>query len=129
LEYIKKIISQAKEIGMRTTGYFIFGYPQETKDTMIKTLRFAFESGLDSARFYILVPFPGTEVYEVAVRMGAIEGELNMTKLRYTTDLPQIETKEFTKEDVQKIYDLAYDILKKQNYEEVKDKIEEILNW
>lgn len=129
LEQVKKVITQAKEIGLGTAGYFIFGYPEETKATMIKTLRYAFESGLDYPRFYILQPFPGTEVYEKALKMGAIKNGLNISRLRFTTDTPQVETDDFTKEDVQKIYDLAYDISKKRNYDEVKDKLENILGW
>ncbi len=129
LEYCKKIIEQAKKIGLRTYGAFIFGYPKETKEIMLRSLRFAFESGLDSSRFYILQPFPGTEVYQMALDMGIIGKELNISKLRLTTDSPQIETKDFTKEDVRKIYNLAYDILGKGNYEEVKDKIPRILGW
>ena len=129
LEYAKKIIQEAKEIGLRTNGVFIFGYPEETKETMLKTLRFAFESGLDSSRFYILQPFPETEIYQTALKMGAIEKGLNISKLRFTTDTPQVETKDFTREDVKKIYDLAYDILKNGNYEKIKNKIPEILGW
>lgn len=128
LNQVKGLISQAKEIGLRTVGYFIFGYPEETKETMIKTLRFAFESGIDKPRFYILQPFPGTEIYQKALGMGIIN-HLNISKLRFTTDLPQVETKDFTKEDVKKIYNLAYDILNKGNYEEIKDKLKNILGW
>lgn len=124
-----KIIKQAKEVGFYTTGFFIFGYPGETKETMLKTLKFAFESDLASSRFFIFQPFPGTEAYEMAKNMGAIEHELDFSKLKVMTDLPQIATKDFTKEDVKKIHNLAGEIQKKNNYNEIKDKIPAILGW
>lgn len=128
LEHVKEIVRQAREIGFHTIGFFIFGYPGETKRTMLKTLRFAFESAIHHPRFYILQPFPGTEIFETAKRMGALKN-FDFSRLKVTTDQPQVETAEFSRQDVKKIFDLAYDILKKGNYNEVKDNLEEILNW
>lgn len=129
LEYAKTIFQYSKEIGLLTMGFFIFGYPGETKETMLDTLKYAFESGLDKARFSVLVPFPGTEVYQTAIDIGAIDEKIDVSQLRFTTDIPQVATKDFTKDDVKKIYDLANDILIKSNYSQVKDSLREILNW
>lgn len=129
LQQAQKIIRQANEIGFYTTGFFIFGYPGETKTTMLKTLRYAFESGLHSPRFYILQPFPGTEAYQMAKDLGAIKGDLDLSRLKVMTEVPQIATKDFSREDVKKIHDLANDILAKRNYEVIKNKIPEILGW
>jgi radical SAM superfamily enzyme YgiQ (UPF0313 family) len=124
-----EIIRQAGEIGFHTTGFFIFGYPGETKEIMLKTLRFAFECGLHSSRFFIFQPFPGTEAYQMAKDEGAIEKDLDFSKLKVMTDLPQISTKDFSKEDVKNIHDLANKIQKEGNYEQIKDKIPNILGW
>jgi len=129
LQQAQKIIQQANEIGFYTTGFFIFGYPGETRSTMLKTLRYAFESSLHSSRFYILQPFPGTEAYQMAKEMGAIKEELDLSRLKVMTEVPQIATKDFTREDVKKIHTLANDILAKRNYETIKDKLPELLGW
>jgi anaerobic magnesium-protoporphyrin IX monomethyl ester cyclase len=126
LDQVKQVVKDAKEIGLNTRGYFIFGYPEETKDTMLDTLRYAFEAGFNKKRFYILQPFPGTEICQKAIDMGAIKNDLDISKLRFTTDLAQIETKDFTREDVRKIYNLANSLT---NYEEVKDNLKNILGW
>jgi len=60
---------------------------------------------------------------------GAIEKDLDFSKLKVMTDLPQISTKDFSKEDVKKIHDLANKIQKEGNYEQIKDKISNILGW
>ncbi|MFH0852549.1 MAG: radical SAM protein [bacterium] len=129
LEKIKEIIAQAKEVGLRTRGFFIFGYPGETRQTMIKTLKFAFESGMDGARFYVFQPLPGTKAFQMAQEMGALDNNLELDKLRLRPDMPVVQTKDFSKEDVMKIFNLAYDIIKERNYEKIKDKIPEILGW
>ncbi|MDP2709110.1 MAG: radical SAM protein [bacterium] len=128
LEQAKEIVKLAREIGFHTSGFFIFGYPGETKKTMLKTLRFAFESDFHHPRFFILQPFPGTEIFETAKRMGALK-YFNYSRLKVITDEPQIETAEFSRQDVKKIFNLAYDILKKGNYNEVKNNLEKILGW
>ena len=61
--------------------------------------------------------------------MKAIDENLDFLRLKAMTDRPQLTTAEFKPEDVKKIYDLAYDILKKRNYDEVKDRLKEILGW
>ncbi|MFH0804154.1 MAG: radical SAM protein [Candidatus Zambryskibacteria bacterium] len=129
LEQAKKIIKEAKEIGFYTQAFLIFGYPGETKDTMLKTLRFAFESGVDSARFYIFQPFPGTQAFEATIKMGNHNTNFDLGRLKAMTDVPQVETKDFTKNDVKKIYDLAYRTLEKGNYNDIKDRLKEILKW
>ena len=129
LEKVKEIVAQAKEIGFKVRGFFIFGYPGETREIMIKTLRFAFESGMNSARFYVFQPLPGTEAWQLAKNMGAIDNKLDFSKLKMRPDVPVVETKDFSKKDVMEIFNLAYDILQKKNYEEVKNKIPQILGW
>ena len=129
LGQVKNIIHQAKKIGFRTKGFFLFGFPGETKQIMLDTLKYAFESGLDTARFYIFQPFPNTEAHKMALEMGAIAKDLDFTRLKVMTDVSQVETGQFTKEDVRKIFNFAYDILKKRNYDEVKHNINNILGW
>lgn len=129
LDHAKEIVRQANEVGLHTAGYFIFGHPGETKEIMLKTFKYAFESGFAEPRFSMLQPFPGTEVYQDAVKAGIINEDLNISRLKFSTDTPQIGTKEFTKEDVKKIFDLAYRTARKGNYAEIKDKVREVLNW
>lgn len=129
LDKVKEVVAQAKEVGLLTRGFFMFGYPGETRQTMLKTLRFAFESGMDAARFYIFQPLPGTEAHQMAQDLGAIDQELDFAKLRMRPNASVIETKDFSKEDVLKIFNLSYDILKKRNYNEIKNKIPNLLGW
>ena len=64
LKQIEDIVGYTKKCGIDTLGYFMVGYPGETKKTMEKTIQFAMKLPLDYAQFTILTPFPDTEIYE-----------------------------------------------------------------
>lgn len=59
---------------MRVTGFFILGYPLDTRRDMERTIRFAMHLPLDRANFFNYSPFPGSEVYEELKQSGAIGG-------------------------------------------------------
>ncbi len=70
LEQIEDIVGYTKKIGIDTLGYFMIGYPGETKETMEKTIQFAMKLPLDYAQFTVLTPFPDTEIYEYYMHNG-----------------------------------------------------------
>ncbi|MCZ7584701.1 MAG: B12-binding domain-containing radical SAM protein [Deltaproteobacteria bacterium] len=47
-----------------THGFFMMGFPGETREELLETARFARESRLHSAAFYFVLPLPGTPLYE-----------------------------------------------------------------
>ncbi len=51
-------------------GFFIFGMPTETEQTMDDTIRLAIELDPELANFMIAAPFPGTEMYDIIVKDG-----------------------------------------------------------
>ena len=60
----------ANRLGIRTAGHFMFGLPGETEETMAQTLALALSLPLDIAQFYTATPFPGTALYDDALREG-----------------------------------------------------------
>jgi radical SAM superfamily enzyme YgiQ (UPF0313 family) len=72
LGQIRKAISATKEAGILAQGYFIFGIPGEMKDDMKKTSEFALSLDLDFTQFSLLIPFPGTELYNYAEKNNLI---------------------------------------------------------
>lgn len=62
-EQIKKAFELAKQAGIITYGFFIIGLPGETIFTWIKSMIFAKQLKLDSCVWTVLVPFPGTEIF------------------------------------------------------------------
>ncbi|MCX5905863.1 MAG: radical SAM protein [Deltaproteobacteria bacterium] len=66
----RKAVRMAHDMGIKVAGHFILGFPGETRQTMEETLRFALEIPLDIAQFYAAAPFPGTSLYDEALRQG-----------------------------------------------------------
>jgi radical SAM superfamily enzyme YgiQ (UPF0313 family) len=62
LEKVKKNIAIAADLGLFTWGFFMLGFPGETKQQMEKTVQYALKSKLHGALFQGLVPFPGTAI-------------------------------------------------------------------
>jgi len=65
-----KFSRNAKKAGLLVHGCFMFGLPGETKETIRKTIEFAKKLNPDTAQFFPLIVYPGTEAYEWAKKNG-----------------------------------------------------------
>ncbi|MBI1987786.1 MAG: cobalamin B12-binding domain-containing protein [Nitrospinae bacterium] len=72
-EQIRKAVTMARKAGIRTRGSFILGLTEETLFESIKTIGFALRLPLHRAKFGLLVPYPGTEVWDLALREGQVK--------------------------------------------------------
>ena len=127
LEHAKKIIKLSHEVGLRTCAFFILGYPGETKETMIDTIRYAYETELDSARFHIFQPLPNSEIYQYALDHHYIDKEFDLSFLRMRTARPVIKTEHFTPQDVLDIKDVAERIIRERDFSKYYPEIKTIL--
>jgi len=69
---IRQAVREFDRRGIRIHGMFIFGADEDTTDTIHETARFARKHHLASAQFMILVPLPGTPVFETLEREGRL---------------------------------------------------------
>ena len=74
LNLIHEYVKNAKIAGLQIHACYMVGNKGETKETMKETLRLALELKTDTAQFYPLLPFPGTEAYYWAKSNGYIHG-------------------------------------------------------
>jgi radical SAM superfamily enzyme YgiQ (UPF0313 family) len=72
LDRASETITQTSERGISTNGYFMIGFPDETREEMLETIDYAVKSDLHTASFFIVTPFPGTELYRAAVQKGKV---------------------------------------------------------
>lgn len=73
LEKARQMIQLTKELGIRVQLTFTFGFPEDTKESIEKTIDFACRTNPDYAQFSILTPFPGTKLYNDLIARGYIE--------------------------------------------------------
>jgi anaerobic magnesium-protoporphyrin IX monomethyl ester cyclase len=72
LEQARSAIEMAQAAGFTTLAYYMFGFLDETLDDARLTIRVAREMPTDYAVFAVLIPYPGTHLYEEALRRGVI---------------------------------------------------------
>jgi len=63
-EHMKRMIALCWKLGISTTAFYIFGFLQDTEESLEATIRFACELGTTRANFKILTPYPGTPLYK-----------------------------------------------------------------
>jgi radical SAM superfamily enzyme YgiQ (UPF0313 family) len=73
---VQKIREQARMIagcsGIKITGFFMIGFPDETEKEIWETIRLANELPLKRANFNVVIPVPGTAIFNEAIRSGAL---------------------------------------------------------
>jgi radical SAM superfamily enzyme YgiQ (UPF0313 family) len=103
IEQAEKAIRWTHEAGIQTIGYFMLGLPFENSETILKTIEFAKKLDVTWAQFSIMVPIPGSKLYEQMV--GSNPGlDKEWDRLVYENlgrmDIPFCATKELSGADL-----------------------------
>lgn len=98
LTHARKVIHWANELGIWTHGFFVVGFPYESKASIDRTLRFAIQSDLDFASFFIATSLPGTRLLEIVKKEGLIENDPNWADQDVFN--AALNTKFFTTEEI-----------------------------
>lgn len=94
-------VKNAKKAGLLIHACYMVGNKGETKETMQDTLNLALKLNTDTAQFFPLMPYPGTEAYEWAKENNFIHGDFdNYDKEdgnhNTVLDMPYLSTQEMT---------------------------------
>ncbi len=108
LEQIRKAIKSTKEAGIKTKGFFMVGVPTDTKKTIEQTIKFMKELPLDFVEITLFTPYPGSELYETAKKIGWFDDnweKMSAYECVYTPKNVSIkELKNYQKEALRKFY-------------------------
>ncbi|MBN2121179.1 MAG: cobalamin-dependent protein [Candidatus Omnitrophica bacterium] len=66
INYARTLVRHGINLGMEVNNFFILGHPDETAWEMLKTIRLAAKLNPTRPIFGIMVPYPGTEIYDLA---------------------------------------------------------------
>jgi len=96
----KSAVLTAKSAGIQVGAFFIVGYPDETNETVLDTLRFGSSLPLDYLSFTLPYPIPGTALHERVKRNIAINDwsepkhrSLTGHRLLYRSDFSEAKLK------------------------------------
>jgi hopanoid biosynthesis associated radical SAM protein HpnJ len=114
LDMAREFMKNCRKLGITVHGTFIIGLPLETQETIEETIRFAQELDPHTIQVSIAAPYPGTELYDQAVRNGWLDNSvlvsgsgIQTSTLRY----PHLSPEEI-EEAVERMYKRFYFRLK-----------------
>ena len=70
---IRKSVKMINKSGIDVAGFFILGFPGETKDDIEKTISLACELDLVRANFFTYLPFPATDSFNELKANGGLD--------------------------------------------------------
>jgi anaerobic magnesium-protoporphyrin IX monomethyl ester cyclase len=98
LSQIKDAVRWSREVGLKTKGFFMVGFPGETKNSLRLTKELALQLPFDDISVMQLTPFPGTAIYANASKYGTFEQDWRKMNALSTVFVPH----NFTKADMEK---------------------------
>ena len=117
LQFIKKSLTKdmvrqgvkwAKEAGIDVRGFFMIGFPTETREEILETIEFAKELDVDVAQFMISTPFPGTEMWGIAKQYGKVNDEDWSSFTFYAPEKMPFSSNLLSDKEVISLYKKAY---------------------
>jgi len=75
LGQIEKTFTFTKKAGISIRAFYMLGIPTETRKESLKTIAFARKLDARWSQFTVFTPFPGTELYDMAMREGGLKSK------------------------------------------------------
>ncbi|MDH5747300.1 MAG: B12-binding domain-containing radical SAM protein, partial [Candidatus Bathyarchaeota archaeon] len=101
----RRAFKWANEVGLMTVASVILGFPGETRDTALQTVKFVEELDPVDVGYHIATPYPGTPMYDFVKE----KGWLKITDFdRYDTATPVFESPTLSIVDLKEIREKAY---------------------
>jgi radical SAM superfamily enzyme YgiQ (UPF0313 family) len=105
IDMIREKVALLAKTNIKTTGFFLFGIPDETKADMQNTVRLALELDIDRAQFNNFMPLPGSELWDYLVQTNKL-GDVNWDKF-FVHDVAYVP-EDISKEEIKNIQRAAY---------------------
>ena len=119
LNRVLEVAKNARDIGLKTGGFYIIGFPGEKKENMQRTVDFALKLKRDfdvGMHLFVATPSYGTRLYDECKAKGYIEEDLSwnsFAEARQAKGVPLISTDDFTALEVKEIAAKALEDYKK----------------
>ena len=105
---IFRVVREIKEAGIHVIGNYIFGLPDDNFETMRETLDMALETNCEMANFYSAMAYPGSQLFEMAVREGVALPESWLGYSQHAFECLPLATKHISAGDVLAFRDCAW---------------------
>jgi radical SAM superfamily enzyme YgiQ (UPF0313 family) len=78
----RQVVARLDDLGIMINGSFVFGLDGEDPDVFRRTVDWAVSSGITTATFHILTPYPGTALY------GSMQAQGRLTTCNWDCTTP-----------------------------------------
>lgn len=123
LEYLKgkgnitvedhaRAIQVLKNNNIHTHPSFIIGSPFEDKDNVLETIKFIKDNDITDFEIYVLVPFPGTPIWEYAKAHGLVSNTIDWNRLYWNfgrNPNPVILSEKLSEQEIRGFYNQLID--------------------
>jgi anaerobic magnesium-protoporphyrin IX monomethyl ester cyclase len=96
-EEIAKAFGMARETGIYTGAYVMIGFPWETREHILETVRFSTGIRPNAIILSIVTPYPGTELYDMSNDLGLLPSDMQYEYLLHQN--PSIVPAAMSKEE------------------------------
>lgn len=106
-----EIVNTVKDIqaaGINVIGNYIFGLPDDTRESMQETLDLAFETNCEFANFYCAMAYPGSKLYAMAIENGWALPDSWIGYSQHSYETSPLGTETLTSAEVLKFRDEAF---------------------
>lgn len=87
LEKIRQNVPMIKSFGFNMRATYILGWIDETEEEILETIKLAEEIDADENAFCIATPYPGTELWDEALRRGMKFDKDALTRFHYYNEV------------------------------------------
>ncbi len=98
---VPEVVAKCKEVGLEIRGYFMLGFPDETREQILKTANMARDLDLDDFSLSLVSPLPGTPLYDECNDRALLTETYNADDVRFA--LSHIEHEDITGEELNDI--------------------------
>lgn len=105
---IFKTLDKVRAAGIHVIGNYIFGLPEDDLQTMQQTLDLALDLNCEFANFYCAVAYPGSHLYDIALKEGWRLPESWAGYSQYSVDTLPLPTRHLSAAEVLRFRDHAF---------------------
>ena len=101
-----EVVRKLDDLGIMINGSFVFGLDGDDRDVFARTVDWAVQSGITTATFHILTPYPGTALYaEMAAQGRLVTDDWDLYDTRHVVYRPN----GLSPEELKRGYDWSYE--------------------
>jgi len=108
LAKMEEVIRWTREARINILANFMFGLPEDSMETMQKTLDWAKSCLFEYVNFYVAMAYPGSKLYEDAIKNGTSLPETWDAYGQYSPNAKPLPTKYLTPQEVLGFRDRAF---------------------